>query len=261
MPWETAVNLPPAIAALIDGATLRRDPISESPCDVYRFKKGNDVFFLKFSPAVYAPTTYSVQREAAVMQWLSGKLNVPEVVKLAETEEGQFMITRSVPGRPLSAVKSDQHASLLLQEARRQVQAVPIDDCPFDSSVACRLRELDYLLAQGLAADDHHVGQWPGLETPADLQRLLHATVPAEDLVFSHGDLGDSNVFVDGRDDLYFIDLGRGGKADRWLDIAFVHRELRESMSDKMAAIFLLHLGRPDEPVKRLFYEQLDELF
>lgn len=255
------MHLPPAIAALIDGAPLKRDALGESPCTVHRFKKGNDVFFLKFSPSVYAPTTYSVQREAAVMQWLSGKLKVPEVVKMAETEEGAYMVTRSVPGRPLSAVKSDQTASLLLQEALRQLQAVPIDDCPFDSSIACRLRELDDLLAQGLVADDHDVGQWPGLATPAELQRLLHATAPAEELVFSHGDLGDSNVFVDGRDDLYFIDLGRGGKADRWLDIAFVHRELRESMSDKMAANFLLHLGRPDEPAKRLFYEQLDELF
>jgi aminoglycoside phosphotransferase len=256
-----AMHLPPAITAFIDGATLRRDVLGESPCTVQRFRKGNDVFFLKFSPSVYAATTYSVQREAAVMQWLSGKLKVPDVVAMVETPAGAFMITRAVPGRPLSAVKSAQHAGLLLQEAWRLVQAVPIDDCPFESGGAYRLRELDALLAQGLVADDHDVVQWPGLATPADLQRLLHATMPAEELVFSHGDLGDSNVFVDRRDDLYFIDLGRGGKADRWLDIAFVHRELRESISEQLAANFLLHLGRPDEPAKRLFYEQLDELF
>jgi aminoglycoside phosphotransferase len=254
-------SLPAPIAAFVGDAVLKRETQGESPCEVHRFRKGSDVFFLKYSPALYAPTTYSVQREAAVMQWLSGKLKVPEVVVTGETNGAQYMITRAVPGRPLSMVKSAQRASLLLEAALRQVQAVPADDCPFDAGVTVRLRELDYLLARDLVADDHDLHQWPGLATPADLQRLLHATIPREDRVFSHGDLGDSNVFVDGRDALYFIDLGRGGKADRWLDIAFVHRELRESMSEKMAANFLLHLGRADEPEKRLFYEQLDELF
>jgi aminoglycoside phosphotransferase len=254
-------NLPTPIAAFIGDAVLKRETQGESPCAVHRFRKGSDVFFLKCSPAVYASTTYSVQREAAVMQWLSGRLKVPEVVVTGETDAAQYMITRAVPGRPLSMVMNDQHASLLLQAALRQVQSVPIDDCPFDAGVAVRLRELDYLLARNLVADDHDLEQWPGLATPADLQCLLHATMPCEDLVFSHGDLGDSNVFVDGRDDLYFIDLGRGGKADRWLDIAFVHRELREAMPAKMAANFLLHLGRPDQPEKRLFFEQLDEMF
>ena len=254
-------TLPPAVAQFVDGATLRRETGGESPCDVYRLRKGAETFFLKSSPNVYAPTTCSVLREAAVLRWLSGKLKVPEVVVTAVSDAAEYMITRAVPGRPLGTLKSDQHASLMLQEALRQVQAVPIADCPFDSRVAVRLRELDYLLAHGLVADDVDLGQWPGLATPADLRALLQATIPAEELVFSHGDLGDSNVFLDGTDDLWFIDVGRGGMADRWLDIAFVHRELRDLSSDRSAALFLQHLGRPDAPDKRLFFEQLDELF
>lgn len=60
-------SLPPPIAAFIGDAVVKREAQGESPCAVHRFRKGNDVFFLKCSPAVYAPTTYSVQREAAVM--------------------------------------------------------------------------------------------------------------------------------------------------------------------------------------------------
>jgi aminoglycoside phosphotransferase len=189
------MTLPPAIAQFIDGATLKRETRGESPCQVHRFRKGTDVFFLKSSAAVYAPTTYSVQREAAVLRWLSGQLKVPDVVVSAETDDAEYMVTRAVPGRPLSALKSGQHASLMLQEALRQVQAVPISRCPFDSRVAPRLQELDYLMARGLIDEGCDLQQWPGLATPADLRALLQATMPAEDLVFSHGDLGDSNVF------------------------------------------------------------------
>ena len=94
-----------------------------------------------------------------------------------------------------------------------------------------------------------------------DLVARLHATVPQEDLVFAHGDLGDSNLFVDQRDQLHFIDFGRGGLADRWMDIAFAHSALRDDVSAAAAAQFLRQLGLPDAPEKRKFFEQLDELF
>lgn len=89
----------------------------------------------------------------------------------------------------------------------------------------------------------------------------MHASLPVEDLVFAHGDLGDSNVFVDARDQLYFIDLGRVGLADRWMDIAFAHRNLREDVSEKAADEFLKSLPHADALAKQEFFMQLDELF
>lgn len=129
------------------------------------------------------------------------------------------------------------------------------------SGAAVRLRELDYLIGKGFIDEDYDFEQWPGLATPADLLARLRATIPNEDLVFSHGDLCDNNVFVDQRGELHFIDAGRGGRADRWLDIAFIHRNLRDDVSERSAAQFLEGLGVPDAPAKREFFEQLDELF
>ena len=74
-------TLPLAATRFIGDARLSPDEVGESPCDVYRFTRGNDRYFLKISSAVLAPTTYSVVREAQVLQWLSGRLNVPEVVQ------------------------------------------------------------------------------------------------------------------------------------------------------------------------------------
>lgn len=84
----------------------------------------------------------------------------------------------------------------------------------------------------------------------------MHASLPVEDLVFPHGDLGDSNVIVDAKDLLYFI-----GLADRWMDIAFAYRNLSEDVSEKAADEFLASLGYADAPEKREFIMQLDELF
>jgi kanamycin kinase len=253
---------PPAIAGCIGNAVLWRDRIGESPCQVHSFKRGNELFFLKVSPAVYAPTTYSVQREAAILRWLSGRLNVPEVVLAESSDSHEYMITRAVPGVPLSArIEAGQPVLELFTAALRQLQSIPAAGCPFEAGARFRLRELDYLLGKGLIDEDCDLAPWPGLATPQDLLARLHATVPQEDLVFAHGDLGDSNVFVDKHEQLHFIDFGRGGLADRWMDIAFAHRNLREEVSAQAAAQFLYGLGLPDAPAKREFFEQLDELF
>jgi len=258
---HTPDQLPSAITRFIADATLIADDIGESPCNVYRFSKGGERFFLKTSPPVFANTTYSVKREAQALQWLSGRIGVPELVAVAENEYVEAMITRAVPGQPLSArIEAGQPVSHLFLEALRQLQALPTQDCPLHAGAAMRLRELEYLVSHKLHAQEFELDQWPGLHSEQDLIRLLHATLPAEDIVFAHGDLGDSNVFVDDKDQLYFIDLGRAGLADRWMDIAFAYRNLREEVSDKVADEFLASLGFADMPAKREFFMQLDEM-
>ncbi|WP_340620020.1 APH(3') family aminoglycoside O-phosphotransferase [Xenorhabdus siamensis] len=255
-------KLPQNIDCFIGDVALIPDEIGESPASVYSFIRGNERFFLKYSPIVYVNTTYSVMREASVLNWLNGRLNVPEVVCVAENSEGEFMITRCIPGEPLyTRINAHQPVLELFREAVRQIQAVSIIDCPFDSGVNFRLQELEYLLDNNLCDEKYDLEQWPGIATPRDLLARLHATLPSEEKVFSHGDLCDCNIFVNAHDELYFLDLGRGGIADRWLDIAFVHRNLLEEVSISAATEFLDTLGGLDNSAKRVFFEQLDELF
>ena len=255
-------KLPTAIQHFIGDAVLKADDIGESPCDVYSFQRGNDRFFLKYCPVILAPTTYSVLREARVLSWLTGRLNVPEVVMVDHNDGGEYMITRCVPGEPLQARINDPASiTALFHDALRQVQAVSVDDCPFDSSIEVRLRELEYLLIHGLGDINLDLLQWPHLNTGQKLLAHLKSKVLSESRVFSHGDLCDANVFVDAQGNLHFIDLGRGGIADRWLDIAFVHRNLRKKVSEKTADEFLQGLDEPDNSAKREYFEQLDEFF
>jgi kanamycin kinase len=257
-----SLDLPSTIRRFIGDAELITDKIGESPCAVREFQHGGERFFLKSSPTAYANTTYSVRREAQVLDWLSGRLHVPEVVATAERDGEAFMITRAVPGRPLATcIAAGLPVSALFGEALRNLQQVSVSNCPFDASVAMRLRELDILLAKNLIDPDHDLDAWPGLGTPAKLVAHLHAHVPHQDPVFSHGDLCGNNVFVDVRERLFFIDLGRGGIADRWLDIAFVYRELRDRVAEAKAETIMAALGEPDQPDKRRYFEQLDELF
>ena len=254
--------LPASVVRFVDGSDLIPDEIGESPCRVFHFQKQGERFYLKITPAIFTPTTYSVRREATLLDWLGERLKVPEVVLLDDDGNGEYMITRAVPGEPLGKRVINKTPMLaLFCEAVRQLQSLPIDDCPYFAGAAFRLAELKYLLANGLYDQQADPGQWPGLAVPQDLLEHLHAHRFPEDPVFAHGDLGDSNILVGEKDELYFIDVGRAGVADRWMDIAFVHRNLREDVSAEAADDFLRTLDTQDAPEKRLFFEQLDELF
>lgn len=251
-----------ATRRLVGDARLARDPVGESPAQVYRFTRGNEVFFLKTISTQYTSTTYSAWREGEVLQWLASRLPVPEVILVERSDEMECLVTRAVPGRPLSQRIADGRPVVAyFAEAIRLVQGVDVRDCPLRADIAVRLPELERLVVQGLVADDGDLSRWPGLDSPAAFIAHLWRTAPVEELVFSHGDLCDSNVFVDERDRLHVIDWGRGGVADRWIDIAFAHRNLREDVSETAAAALLAAMPWPDAPHKREYFEQLDELF
>lgn len=242
--------------------SLIPDEVGESHCPVYSFTQCNDRLFLKMSPSIYAPTTFSVLREARVLDWVGRYLNVSDLVLVAESHEAEFMITRAVPGEPVyQRIDAQQPVVHLFQEALRQLRAVPVNSCPFDARVGFRLQELPHLIRNDLHAEQYDLDQWPGLHTPQDLLTHIQTTMPTEELTVAYGDLGDSNVFVTAKDELYFIGLGLAGLAERRMDVAFIHRNLREEVSEVVAADFLNALSEADQPDKRAFFEQLDELF
>lgn len=259
---KTRFNLPPEVFKFLEGAEVVRHRVGESPARVYAVRKGNDRFFLKFSHRRFSSTTYGVGREAGVLQWLSGKVSVPEVMLSAENATWQCMVTRAVPGKPLSDVIGDENRCVeAFAEAVRQLQAISIADCPFDSRIAVRLAELDELIRMDKIDREADLSVYPGVRTPDDLVARLKSEKFVEDPVFSHGDLGDSNLFLDDRDRISFIDLGRGGIADRWMDIAFACQNLAHEVSQPAVKKFLSRLGLPDQPERRKYFEMLDELF
>lgn len=255
-------NLPVEVFKFLEGAEVTRDRVGESPARVYDIRKGGDRFFLKFSHRRFSSTMYGIGREAGVLDWLRGKVSVPDVVLYAENAKWECMVTRAVPGKPLSAFLKDENRCVeAFAEAIRQLQAISIADCPFDSRIAVRLAELAELMRMGKIDRDADLSVYPGVLTPEDLVERLKSESISEDPVFSHGDLCDNNLFIDERDRLFFLDLGRGGVSDRWMDITFACQNLAQEVSEPAVEKFLSRLNLPDRSERRKYFEMLDELF
>jgi aminoglycoside 3'-phosphotransferase III len=245
-----------------------KDTTGMSPTCVYKLSGSNENLYLKISDGQYHGTTYDVEREKDIMLWLKGKLPVPEVLHFEKYENTNFLLMSEVGG-VAGAEDYEKHrdAKRMIKtysEGIKLFQSVSTTGCPFDNNIDNRLDELGYLLRHNLA--DVNSENWEDetpFRDPNELYAFLKSHKPNEELVFSHGDLGDSNIFI--RDDQIsgFIDLGRSGKADKWNDIAFCVRSIQHDLGNKEEYLDLLFslLGIQPDWNKIRYYILLDELF
>lgn len=189
--------------------------------------------------------------EAARLVWLQNKVPVPQVHYFSETETGAYLLISEVSGMDTSdkAYADDLPTMVrLLGEGLRCFHQVPIDDCPFDETLAVTLARARQRTEAGFA--------------PADRLAELESKRPAtEELVLTHGDYCLPNVLLHEGQVSGFIDLGRVGIADRYQDLALAVRSLEYNFGPGWAPQFFTAYGIVPDWAKVEFYQLLDEFF
>nr|WP_222598522.1 APH(3') family aminoglycoside O-phosphotransferase [Lentzea tibetensis] len=175
-----------------------------------------------------------------------------------------LLVTAEVPGRSAASPWPAESRPLIidaLADLARALHALPVDDCPFDRTLAVTVPaalesdvDLDDL-------DDERLG-WSREDLVAE---LLATRPPDEDLVVCHGDLCLPNVVFDPTTHRVsgVLDAGLLGVADRWADLAIATRsvagELNPQYRPEHADRFLARYGIAPDPVKTTFYRLLEE--
>ncbi|MEV0610624.1 APH(3') family aminoglycoside O-phosphotransferase [Polymorphospora rubra] len=204
-----------------------------------------------------------IAAEAHRLAWLAGRaVPCPEVVDHRPGE----LVTTAVPGRPAGGLATGpgrDRAVDSLADLLRTLHGLPVDGCPFDTSLATTVPAADAAVAAGTVdlsdLDDVRHG-WSGDRLRTELHRTRPAT---EDLVVCHNDLSLANVLVAGDGTVTgVVDVGRLGVADRYSDLAIVTRDLAGDWHPDHAARFLTRYGLSHVDRARIdFYRLLDEFF
>jgi aminoglycoside phosphotransferase len=254
-------SLPQTLSETLSGYVWQQDFTGFSGTQVFHLKSSRDEnLYLKTAPRVGSELAEEKQK----LEWLKGKLSVPEVRLFVQMDERDYLLISEIEGTGVheDLWKEDVRRAIeLLANGVRMIHNLPAAECPFDETLEAKIeqarRRMEFGLVDESDFDDERQGR-----TAEDLFRELIATRPAsEDLVFTHGDYCLPNVvFKDWRLS-GFIDWSRAGVADRYQDTALLARSVEFNFGAEWRAFLFdcLEIQPDDEKIR--FYQLLDEFF
>ena len=261
------VHLPEFLRYLLSGQAYTVDRVGLSDSKVLIFEDK----VLKIRSC-----TEETKTEFQMLQWLQGKIPVPQVLYhkidqnadylLMTKIEGDMACSETLMGDPVRLTRQ-------LADALKLMWGVDISDCPSNWSLDRKLIAAEAAVTtRAVDLDDFEpeiFGEY-GFSGSKDLLVWLLNNRPSEELVLSHGDFCLPNIFFQGDCLSGMIDLGRAGIADRWQDIALCYRSLKHNYSGKYGGkvydnynpdLFFDALGVEPDLEKLKYYILLDELF
>lgn len=257
--------VPAGFAADVAGYRWARDRVGESGGSIHRLygKAGAGDLFLKHGEGMVAD---DVVAEMVRLRWLTGRVAVPELVRFEATADTAWLLTTALPGRTawqiLDADPGRASETVdALADFLRELHAVPVAECPFDSGHGVRLRaargRIDADLVDEDDFDDAREG-WCAAQVWDAIQLLLPLT---PDPVVTHGDFSLDNLLIKNGRVVGCIDLGRVGVADRYQDLAILGHCLDEFGNGLTERMFDRYGIRQPDRRKIDFHLLLDELF
>jgi streptomycin 3"-kinase len=210
------------------------------------------------------------------LAWLHGRdIACPEIVDWRETEDGACLVMTALAGIPAVELPGTDLLKAWPSMARNleAIHRLPVDQCPFDRSLASMFQRAVDVVSRGTVNPDFLPDadkNRPGAELLARVEREMPARIRQEvaDRVVCHGDPCLPNFMVD--PDSFectgMIDFGRLGTADRYADFALMIANAGENWTtaepsgDAFDGLFAsLAIATPDRD-RLAFYLRLDPL-
>lgn len=216
------------------------------------------------------------EKEYRMLQWLSGKIPVPEVLAFERMDGVNYLLMSRAEGEMLCSDRYLEDPDLLvslLAQGMRMLWNVDVTECPYRNRTEEKLLQAQFRVDHELCTtEDAEPGTYgpDGFQSPRQLLQWLKENKPREEPVFSHGDFCLPNLFAANGKITAFLDLGYAGTADRYQDIALCYRSLIQNFQGKYSrkessgfspdSLFEALSISPDREKLR-YYILLDELF
>jgi len=207
----------------------------------------------------------ALRQEIERTSWLRSQgINVPEVLDALTDGKITALLMSAMSGVPADErIGTPSETIGLVGCAIAQLHAVPVEFCPFDERLNVRLTKAKSDIDLGAVDSGQFDERNQGISPTHLLARLIDTIPDSEDLVVVHGDATFANIVLDSSGKVGFIDCGRSGIADRYIDLSVIAREIENNFGQEwMDTFFIAYgLGRTWDRVKMRYYADLYELF
>ncbi|MDK1490078.1 APH(3'') family aminoglycoside O-phosphotransferase [Sinorhizobium sp. 7-81] len=208
--------------------------------------------------------------------WLAAcRIGSPAVYDWIAVQDEACLVISAIPGVPASDLATPELKKAWPSIVRqlKALHELPVEACPFERRLALMFdRATDVVARDAVNPDFLAPEDWtvPSSQLLAALRTELPKRLAEEprDLVICHGDACLPNFMVDPETHhcTGVIDLGRLGKADRYVDFSLLLGNARESWTAtgdaQMArdSLFDIHAIAPPDEGRLAFYLRLDPL-
>ena len=264
---QNIVNLPSQIAKLLANKTYTSNGVGMSNAAVRVY----DGSVLKIQPF-----STETDNEHKLLQFLSQRNLAPQVIAREVVDGTDFLLMERCRGKMLCDSNLLRQPTKIAEIASQVLHALwntDVTACPVDMTLHNKLKLAEHNVTHGLVdlgnVNPSTFGANGRFANPEHLLKWLTDNQPREELVVTHGDFCLPNVFYDGVS-AKVIDVGRGGIADRYQDVALLYRSLRDNLMGHYGGeyfgelderMFFSVLGITPDWDKIDYYILLDELF
>lgn len=205
----------------------------------------------------------SLELQASKLNWLQGKLPVPDVVDYGVVDNYEYLVTLELPGVEASHEKCRVRPEVtvrLVAHGLRRIHGIPIAGCPFDHSIERLMSRIQSNVDGGLIDTEGLLNTF----AETSMEKLLleverFRTGLQEDLVFTHGDYSMPNIMLADGAVSGFLDLGNCGVADRYYDLAVAEKSIVRNFGADYVPMFFEHYGIQDIDWARIRFYKLIE--
>ena len=261
------IKLPSNISALLKEKSYTLDDVGLSGSTVRVY----DDCVLKIQ-ALSAET----DNEYKLLQFFSQRNLSPRVIAREVVDGVDCLLMEKCSGSMLCDGEFLREPSKLLEIASNvfhELWNIDVSLCPVDMRLCYKIKQAEFNVTHNLVDLDNvnpsTFGANGRFANPEKLLAWLIDNQPREDLAVTHGDFCLPNVFFDGKR-AQIIDVGRGGVADKYQDVALLYRSLRGNLGGRYGGayfgeldekMFFSTLGINPDWDKIDYYILLDELF
>jgi aminoglycoside phosphotransferase len=196
-------------------------------------------------------------------KWLEGKLPVPEVIFYEQFNAYELLCMTELRGQTLEkyiGITDEKALVISYATALKLLHALPVDTGALVRDLDERMTIAAYNLENNLVDTGELEPENQEYPLRELFIKLLNARPTDFELVFTHGDYCLDNIVYDNGILKGFIDIGNGGIADRYQDIALAVRSIKDVFGNKPVNLFYEVYGLKEVNQEKLdFYTLLDE--
>jgi kanamycin kinase/aminoglycoside 3'-phosphotransferase-2 len=179
-------------------------------------------------------------------EWLSSKVPAPSILFYQQLNGHEFHCMSELEGSILAStigIYSEEQIVKKFAHSLKRLHSLKIEKKALVRPMEEIIEQVKLRIANGSIELDSFEEENPG-KSPNELFEELIENKPENfEPVFTHGDYCFDNLIVNGGQLNGFIDIGRGGVADKYQDIALALRSIRLALGEEWIDKFLYHYG------------------